>query len=84
MGIILLEGMMAQITLYNMNTFPVQAMHDRKHYRMVKWPILIKYLGEVSMLYFHITVPWFLKNEIIIKIFKFLFGDYKKNFYILV
>ena len=36
MGIILLEGMMAQITLYNMNTFPVQAMHDRKHYRMVK------------------------------------------------
>lgn len=36
MGIMLLEGMMAQITLYNMNTCPVQAMRDRTRYRVVK------------------------------------------------
>lgn len=58
----LLEGMMAQITLYNMNTCPVQAMRDRTRYRVVKWPISIKYLGEVTMLYFHITAPWFFKK----------------------
>ena len=55
-GIILLEGLMAQITLYNMNKFPVQAAHDRNHYRVVRRPILIKHLGEVTMLYFGITV----------------------------